>query len=117
MLLNSAGRCQWRGLWGQQGVPPLLSLVASLPCLASRSLAECTLPPLPPNQTHPPEGPLKSAEEDDPATDDVAAAPARSWWTPLAEGVVGVVKRGVLFLAFQRARQPERIREGELLML
>ena len=36
-----------------------------------------------------------------------SAAPPAPWWRPLADAA----KRAVLFFAFQRAKQPERIRE------
>lgn len=57
-------------------------------------------------------GPLKSPEEDDPATDANPSEPPAPWWQGASDAVVDAVKRVVLFFAFQRARQPARIREG-----
>lgn len=69
-------------------------------------------------------GPLKAPTEDDPAADGplegtaaaevaaAAAAAAAPWWAPLGDAASNAVKRVVLWFAFQRARQPERIREG-----
>jgi len=59
-------------------------------------------------------GPLKSEAEGNPAADDEAAEAGGAWYAPVTDAVVNAVKRVVLFVAFQRARQPERIREGEL---
>ncbi|GBF90099.1 metal-nicotianamine transporter [Raphidocelis subcapitata] len=59
-------------------------------------------------------GPLKSDAEDDPSADDVdgtAPPTPRAWWAPAADAATAAVKRVVLFFAFQRARQPERIKE------
>ncbi|KAI8464557.1 MAG: Alpha/Beta hydrolase protein [Monoraphidium minutum] len=52
-------------------------------------------------------GPLKGDDEDDPSLDDAAASASEPWYQPLADAA----KRVVLFFAFQRARQPERIKE------
>lgn len=67
-------------------------------------------------------GPLADPADDDPARDAAllgdadgaaAAAAAVPFWRPAADAVTDAAKRVVLFFAFQRARQPERIREGE----
>lgn len=67
-------------------------------------------------------GPLTDPADDDPARDAAllgdadgaaAAAAAVPFWRPAADAVTDAAKRVVLFFAFQRARQPERIREGE----
>lgn len=64
--------------------------------------------------THAHAGPMKEDLEDDPSLDDVPGPVGLGpWWRPLVDAFADVGKRAVLWVAFQRARQPERIKEGE----
>jgi hypothetical protein len=60
-------------------------------------------------------GPLKDPSEDDPAADvpdgGAGAPPQRPWHAPVSEAAADLAKRVVLWFAFQRARQPARIRQ------